>query len=87
MDQQHPFNPITGHPDTRARAAGLPGARGTPAATVLSEGEWLAVSTEGFSEQQRGQPLEHLVKELVQNAMDSVGDGGRIDLDIQWRPT
>ena len=46
--------------------------------TVISEGEWLAVSTEGFSEQQRGRPLAHLVKELVQNALDSVGGAGRI---------
>ena len=77
MDQQTPFNPAIGHPDIHAGEAGL------PAPTVLSEGEWLAVSTEGFSEQQRGRPLEHLVKELVQNAMDSVSDSGRIDLDIQ----
>ncbi len=50
--------------------------------TVISEGEWLAVSTEGFSEQQRGRPLAHLVKELVQNALDSVGSAGRIDLMV-----
>jgi len=50
--------------------------------TVISEGEWLAVSTEGFSEQQRGRPLAHLVKELVQNALDSVGSAGRIDLVV-----
>jgi len=50
--------------------------------TAISEGEWLAVSTEGFSEQQRGRPLTHLVKELVQNAFDSVGSAGRIDLVI-----
>ena len=83
MDQQHPFNPVTEHPDTRTGEASLPEAPGTPVPTVLAEGEWLAVSTEGFSEQQRGRPLEHLVKELVQNAMDSVGDSGRINLDIQ----
>jgi len=50
--------------------------------TVISEGEWLAVSTEGFSEQQRGRPLTHLVKELVQNALDSVGNAGQIDLVV-----
>ena len=83
MDQQHAFNPAREHPDIHAGEAGLPEAPGAPAATVLSEGEWLAVSTEGFSEQQRGRPLEHLVKELVQNALDSVGGSGRIDLDIQ----
>jgi len=83
MDQQRAFNPATRHPDIHAGKAGTCDARGMPAATVLSEGEWLAVSTQGFSEQQRGRPLEHLVKELVQNALDSVGDSGRIDLDIQ----
>lgn len=83
MNQQHPFNPATGHSDICAGNDGLPEASGTPAPTVLAEGEWLAVSTEGFSEQQRGRPLEHLVKELVQNAMDSVGGSGRIDLDIR----
>jgi len=50
--------------------------------TVISEGEWLAVSTEGFSEQQRGRPLAHLVKELAQNVLDSVGSAGRIDLVV-----
>lgn len=54
---------------------------GTPSATV-SEGEWLAVSTEGFSEQQRGRPLGHLVKELVQNALDAVDGRGRIELTL-----
>jgi len=54
-----------------------------PTSTVVSEGEWLAVSTEGFSEQQRGRPLAHLVKELVQNALDSVGDAGQIDLTVR----
>ena len=83
MDQQHPFNPATRHPDIHAGDTGLPGAPGTPASTVLSEGEWLAVSIEGFSEQQRGRPLEHMVKELMQNAMDSVGDSGRIDLALE----
>jgi hypothetical protein len=83
VDQQHASDPTRGHPDTHAGDAGLPEVRDAPAATVLAEGEWLAVSTEGFSEQQRGRPLEHLVKELVQNAMDSVGGSGRIDLDIQ----
>lgn len=82
MDQQHASDPAIGHPDIHAGGAGLPEAGGTPATTVLSEGEWLAVSTEGFSEQQRGRPLEHLVKELVQNALDSVGGSGCIDLDI-----
>ena len=54
-----------------------------PPETVVSKGEWLAVSTEGFSEQQRGRPLEHLVKELVQNALDSVGAKGCIALELR----
>ena len=83
MDQQPPFSPAMGHPDILASNTGLPEAPDTPTPTVLAEGEWLAVSTEGFSEQQHGRPLEHLVKELVQNAMDSVGGSGRIDLDIR----
>jgi len=83
MDQQHASDPATGHPDIHAGDAGRHEAHNAPASTVLSEGEWLAVSTEGFSEQQRGRPLEHLVKELVQNALDSVGGSGRIDLDVQ----
>jgi len=60
--------------------SGEPGCAAT--STVISKGEWLAVSTEGFSEQQRGRPLAHLVKELVQNALDSVGSTGRIDLVV-----
>jgi len=76
-----PFQPcheISRHPRRRCRHA-----RGrAPAPTVLSEGEWLAVSI-GSESGQRGQLLEHLVKKLVQNALDSVGDSGRIDLDIR----
>jgi len=48
----------------------LTGTAAAPISTVL-EGEWLVVSTVGFSEQQRGQPLAHLVKELVQNGRGS----------------
>ncbi len=48
----------------------LTGTAAAPTSTVVSEGEWLAVSTEGFSEQQRGRPLAYLVKELVQNVLD-----------------
>ena len=66
------------------RRDGLPAREAGCAATstIVSEGEWLAVSTEGFSEQQRGRPLAHLVKELVQNALDSVGGAGRIELEF-----
>ena len=61
----------------------LTGTAAAPTSTVVSEGEWLAVSTEGFSEQQRGRPLAHLVKELVQNVLDSVGGAGQIDLTVR----
>jgi len=81
MEQQHlvdhgstDLGPLTGMASIEA------GRR--PTSTVVSEGEWLAVSTEGFSEQQRGRPLAHLVKELVQNALDSVGGAGRIELEF-----
>jgi hypothetical protein len=53
---------------------------------ILSRGEWLAVSTEGFAEQQRGRPLAHLVKELVQNALDAVDEDGEINLDVTPLP-
>jgi len=57
MDQQHALDPAMGHSDAHAGEASLPEARGTPAPATLSEGKWLAASTEGFSEQQRGRPL------------------------------
>ena len=50
---------------------------------ILSRGEWLNVSTEGFAEQQRGRPIEHLVKELVQNALDAIGNDGDIWLSVE----
>lgn len=74
--------------DRLTSAPGAPEQEAQPAgctAVVVSEGGWLAVSTEGFSEQQRGRPLAHLVKELVQNALDGVGSVGRIELEL--RPT
>lgn len=44
---------------------------------------WLDVSIEGFAEQNAARPAEHLVKELVQNALDSLpAEGGTISLDI-----
>ena len=36
---------------------------------------WLAISTEGFAAMNAARPPEHLVKELVQNALDSLGNG------------
>lgn len=51
--------------------------------TIVSGQEWLAVSIKGFSEQPPCRSLAHVVKELVQNALDSVGKTGRIDLELK----
>jgi len=40
------------------------------------EGDWLAVSTEGFAAMNAGRDPAHLVKELLQNALDALGDDG-----------
>ena len=37
---------------------------------------WLQISTAGFAALNQSRPPEHLVKELVQNALDAVQDGG-----------
>ena len=42
--------------------------------------KWLDISVDGFAEQQRGRPLAHLVKELLQNALDATDDKGVVDL-------
>ena len=46
---------------------------------------WLAISTDGFAAMNAARPPEHLVKELVQNALDSFADGqlGRIQLQFR----
>lgn len=44
--------------------------------------DWLAVSTEGFAAMNAGREPAHLVKELVQNALDALGEsGGTVALD------
>ena len=45
--------------------------RRTPAAPVVFD-DWLAVSTEGFAGMNAGRDPAHLVKELVQNALDAL---------------
>jgi hypothetical protein len=49
--------------------------------TRQSEG-WLSISTEGFAAMNAARPAEHLIKELVQNALDSFveGESGQIAL-------
>ena len=44
--------------------------------------KWLDISVDGFAEQQRGRLLAHLVKELLQNALDATDDKGIVDLWI-----
>lgn len=43
---------------------------------------WLSISTEGFAAMNAARPAEHLIKELVQNALDSFveSQAGRIEL-------
>ena len=55
--------------------------------TMHSEG-WLSISTEGFAAMNAARPAEHLIKELVQNALDSFVDGqaGRIELRYGVEP-
>ena len=49
--------------------------------TVLDD--WLAVSTDGFASMNAGREPAHLVKELVQNAMDAIGEQhGVVELTI-----
>jgi hypothetical protein len=45
---------------------------------------WLQISTEGFAAFNKARPPGHLVKELVQNAFDALGDaGGHVRLDYR----
>jgi hypothetical protein len=45
--------------------------------------DWLAVSTEGFASMNAGRDPAHLVKELVQNALDALDEGGQVELTSQ----
>lgn len=53
---------------------------------VATEG-WLSISTEGFASMNAARPPEHLVKELLQNSLDSIPIGypGRIYLSYGVR--
>ncbi|MEB3168261.1 MAG: ATP-binding protein [Synechococcaceae cyanobacterium] len=46
---------------------------------------WLAISTEGFAAMNAARPPEHLIKELVQNSLDSFSEAqaGRICLQVR----
>jgi hypothetical protein len=47
-------------------------------------GGWLQISTEGFASFNQSRPPGHLVKELVQNAFDALGDApGKVSLDYR----
>jgi hypothetical protein len=53
--------------------------------TVLDD--WLAVSTDGFASMNAGRDPAHLVKELVQNAMDAIGESrGVVELTLTPGP-
>ena len=45
---------------------------------------WLSISTEGFAVMNAARPPEHLVKELVQNALDSFPDGQPGQLRLRY---
>jgi len=53
-----------------------------PNTMIMQSAGWLSISTEGFAAMNAARPAEHLIKELVQNALDSFPEGqpGRIDL-------
>ena len=44
---------------------------GSPTMNSNDQG-WLAISTEGFAAMNAARPPEHLVKELMQNSLDSL---------------
>jgi hypothetical protein len=51
--------------------------------TISWKEGWLSVSLEGFAQQNRARHPAHLVKELVQNALDAVEtSGGRVELTV-----
>ncbi|MCP9808710.1 sensor histidine kinase [Cyanobium sp. HWJ4-Hawea] len=45
---------------------------------------WLSISTEGFAAMNAARPPEHLVKELVQNALDSFADGQQGQIKLRY---
>jgi hypothetical protein len=45
---------------------------------------WLSISTEGFASMNAARPPEHLIKELVQNPLDSFGDEQSGQIHLWW---
>src|SRR5258708_17664184 len=52
---------------------------------LMANGDgWLQISTEGFASFNQSRPPGHLVKELVQNAFDAIGDAaGSVSLSYR----
>jgi len=46
---------------------------------------WLNVSLEGFAQQNQARPKEHLIKELIQNSLDAIGqkENGLIEIEVK----
>ena len=48
---------------------------------------WLAISTEGFAAMNAARPAEHLIKELLQNALDAIADGQSGQINLRYGAT
>lgn len=47
---------------------------------------WLSISTEGFAAMNAARPPQHLIKELVQNALDSIPEGHPGQIRLSYGP-
>jgi hypothetical protein len=47
--------------------------------------DWLAISTDGFEQQNSARPPAHRAKELIQNSMDAFG-GGKGEIHLTFTP-
>ena len=45
---------------------------------------WLAISTEGFAAMNAARPPEHLIKELLQNSLDSFAEGAAGEIRLRY---
>ena len=48
---------------------------------------WLSISTEGFAAMNAARPPQHLIKELVQNALDSIPEGEPGQIRLSYGPS